>query len=201
MLGHSDPQMGQNSRRRDQKQPKKRACLLTVILANPKWALTLQHHISKSILIFMLKFERTGPGGHPNFTAPPLLSSEQQDSRQAESGCRGQRRQWQMDLIYEDNQNLDCQEKRKTNRSHMTKFVPSRWPFWANVWASFHMRRVLPTKNKHRIMKQVERVFGSVRRCQGSVTSSSRDPDRKVIMSFERATNHLCQHALLEKNR
>ena len=81
MLGHSDPQMGQNSRRRDQKQPKKRACLLTVILANPKWALNLQHHISNLILIFMLKFERTGPGGHPNFTALALLSLEQQDAR------------------------------------------------------------------------------------------------------------------------
>ena len=64
---------------------------------------------------------------------PPLLSLEQEDSRQAESGCRGQRRQWQMDLIYEDNQNLDCQEKRKKIRSHMTKFVPSRWPFWVIV--------------------------------------------------------------------
>ena len=54
----------------------------------------------------MLKFERTGLGSDLNFTAPPLLSLEQQDSRKAESGCRGQRRQWQMDLIYVDNQNL-----------------------------------------------------------------------------------------------
>ena len=158
MLGHSDPQMGQNSRRRDQKQPKKRACLLTVILANPKWASTLEHAISKSILIFMLKFERTGPGGHPNFTAPPLLSSEQQDSRQAESGCRGQRRQWQMDLIYEDNQNLDCQEKRKKIRSHMTKFVPSRWPFWAlGIDETDPCIKGRP-QDESRVMKQVERA-------------------------------------------
>ena len=40
MLGHSDPPVGVNSRRRVQEQPKKRTCLLTAISASPKWALT-----------------------------------------------------------------------------------------------------------------------------------------------------------------
>ena len=78
---HSDPQMGQNGRGPVQDQPKKRSRLPTVIWAYPKWPSTLEHAISKSILIFMLKFERTGPGGHPNFTALALLSLEQQDAR------------------------------------------------------------------------------------------------------------------------
>ena len=106
----------------------------------------------------MLKFERTGPGGHPNFTAPSLLSLEQQDSRQAESGCRGQRRQWQMDLIYEDNQNLDCQEKRKKIRSHMTKFVPSRWPFWVIVTDDLPALAKGRPQDESSVMKQVERA-------------------------------------------
>ena len=160
---HSDPQMGQSGRGPDQDQPKKRSRLPTVIWAYPKCTSTLEHAISKSILIFMLKFERTGPGGHPNFTAPPLLSLEQQDSRQAESGCRGQRRQWQMDLIYEDNQNLDCQEKRKKIRSHMTKFVPSRWPFWAlGIDEKGPCIKGRP-QDESRVMKQLERVFGHLR--------------------------------------
>ena len=87
-----------------------------------------------------------------------------------------------MALTYHDNQNLDWGEGEKKILTQMTKFVPRRWPFWANVWASFHMRRVLPTKNKHRVMTQVERVFGRVRRCQRRVTSCQRDADRKVIM-------------------
>ena len=70
-----------------------------------------------------------------------------------------------MALTYHDNQNLDWGEGGKKILTHMTKFVPRRWPFWANVWASFHMRRVLPTKNKHRIMKQVERVWMGKKVC------------------------------------
>ena len=64
-----------------------------------------------------------------------------------------------MALTYHDNQNLDWGEGGEKILTHMTKFVPSRWPFWANVWASFHMRRVLPTKNKHRVTKQIERAW------------------------------------------
>ena len=78
---HSDPQMGQNGRGPVQDQPKKRSRLPTVIWAYPKCTSTLEHAISKSILIFMLKFERNGPEGHPNFTAPSLLSLEQQHGR------------------------------------------------------------------------------------------------------------------------
>ena len=70
-----------------------------------------------------------------------------------------------MALTYHDNQNLDWGEGGEKILTHMTKFVPWRWPFWANVWASFHMRRVLPTKNKNRVMKQVERAWMGKKVC------------------------------------
>ena len=78
---HSDPQMCQNGRGPDQDQPKKRSRLPTVIWAYPKWPSTLEHHISKWILIFMLICGRTGLRSDLNFTALALLSLEQQDAR------------------------------------------------------------------------------------------------------------------------
>ena len=106
-----------------------------------------------------------------------------------------------MALTYHDNQNLDWGEGGKKILTHMTKFVPSRWPFWAIVTDNLPALTKGRPQDESRVMKQVERVFSLSGGCLTLRTSSSRDPDRKVIMSFERATNYLRQQALLKKNR
>ena len=106
-----------------------------------------------------------------------------------------------MALTYHDNPNLDWGEGGKKILTHMTKFVPSRWPFWAIVTDDLPALAKGRQQDESRVMKQAERVFGRVPRCQGRVTSSSRDPDRKAIRSFDRAINYLRKKALLEKNR
>ena len=83
----------------------------------------------------------------------------------------------------------------------MTKFVPSRWPFWALGIDEKGPCIKGRQQDESRVMKQVERVFSLSGGCLTLRTSSSRDEDRKVITSSDRAINHLCQHALLEKNR
>ena len=106
-----------------------------------------------------------------------------------------------MALTYHDNQNLDWGEGGKKILTHMTKFVPWRWPFWALGIDEKGPCIKGRQQDESRVMKQVERAFTNSRSGQTNRTSSSRDVDMKVIMPFERATNYLRQHALLEKNR
>ena len=83
----------------------------------------------------------------------------------------------------------------------MTTFVPWRWPFWVIVTDNLPALSKGRPQDESRVMKQVERVFSLSGGCLTLLRSSSRDVDMKVIISSDRAINHLCQHALLEKNR
>ena len=149
----------------------------------------------------MLKFERTGPGGHPNSTAPPLLSSEQQDSRPGWIWVPGAAATVADGPYLRGQPEFRLTRKKKKNRSHMTKFVPWRWPFWAIVTDNLPALSKGRPQDESRAMKQVERVLTNSRGGQTNRTSCPRDADRKAIRSLDRAINYLRQQALLKKNR
>ena len=83
----------------------------------------------------------------------------------------------------------------------MTKFVPWRWTFWVIVTDDLPALAKGRQQDESRVMKQVEQVLTNSRGGQTNRTSCPRDADRKAIRSLDRAINHLCQQALLEKNR
>ena len=68
-----------------------------------------------------------------------------------------------MALTYHDNQNLDWGEGGKKILTHMTKFVPSRWPFWAIVTDNLPALSKGRPQDESRVMEQIERVFGHLR--------------------------------------
>ena len=68
-----------------------------------------------------------------------------------------------MALTYHDNQNLDWGEGGKKILTHMTKFVPWRWPFSVIVTDDLPALAKGRPQDESRVMKQVERVFGHLR--------------------------------------
>ena len=68
-----------------------------------------------------------------------------------------------MALTYHDNQNLDWGEGGKKILTHMTKFVPRRWPFLVIVTDDLPALVKGRQQDESRVMKQVERVFGHLR--------------------------------------
>ena len=67
------------------------------------------------------------------------------------------------ELTYHDNPNLDWGEGGEKILTHMTKFVPSRWPFWALGIDEKGPCIKGRQQDESRVMKQVERVFGHLR--------------------------------------
>ena len=106
-----------------------------------------------------------------------------------------------MALTYHDNQNLDWGEGGKKILTHMTKFVPSRWPFWALGIDEKGPCIKGRQQDESRVMKQVEQVLTNSRGGQTNRTSCPRGADRKAIRSLDRAINYLRQQALLKINR